>query len=292
MAACASPAPDYEPLFDRDAGWTGADAAYSVDLGQGRVLWLFGDTWIDRYGPSPKMIRNSIAVQRGDAVDFGTTEHFKPPDGKGWMWPWAAFTLRGRVYVFVNQFEEAGRSDVWNFKYVRTWLASADPADLKFDYTPAPDNTGVAAVVDGQTVWVFGTIEKHPDRAWVVRKFEHGRFSDPSEPLFWGAGAEGSVSKHAGRFIALYTELGMSDKIMMRTAPQPDGPWSDAKVVYTCPEAAWDPTYFCYAAKAHPELFPPGDLLVTYAVNSTDFGKMARDRRIYRPRFVKIDITR
>ncbi len=38
----------WNAVFDRTDGWTGADAAGSVDLGDGRTLWLFGDTWISK----------------------------------------------------------------------------------------------------------------------------------------------------------------------------------------------------------------------------------------------------
>lgn len=45
--------------------------------------------------------------------------------------------------------------------------------------------------------------------------------------------------------------------------------------------------YFCYAAKAHPELDTTGrSLVISYACNSTSFADLFRDLRIYRPRFV------
>lgn len=37
----ASGWPEADLLFHKDAHWVGADDAYSVDLGGGRVLWLF-----------------------------------------------------------------------------------------------------------------------------------------------------------------------------------------------------------------------------------------------------------
>ena len=39
-----------DQLFRRDPHWVGADGASSVDLGGGRTLWLFSDTWIDPSG--------------------------------------------------------------------------------------------------------------------------------------------------------------------------------------------------------------------------------------------------
>jgi len=65
----ASSWPEADVLFTQDPHWVGADDAYSVDLGHGRVLWLFADTLIDPSGrharPGAVMIRNSVAIQDG-----------------------------------------------------------------------------------------------------------------------------------------------------------------------------------------------------------------------------------
>ena len=42
----AEPWPEADELFRSDPHWLGSDDAYSIDLGDGRVLWLFGDTFI------------------------------------------------------------------------------------------------------------------------------------------------------------------------------------------------------------------------------------------------------
>src|SRR5690606_24624691 len=61
--------PEADVLFHRDARWLGGDAAYSVDLGDERTLWLFGGSFVatsERHvrGEST-MVRNSVAVQTG-----------------------------------------------------------------------------------------------------------------------------------------------------------------------------------------------------------------------------------
>lgn len=306
LAGCAPAAVRHEPFpeaFDRTDGWVGSDAAYSVDLGD-RILWLFGDTFVGRVEGGERkgasMIRNSIAIQRGAEFEFGEREFFRPPDGRGWMWPWAGFVAHGRLHLFLNQFEEAGRADVWNFRYVRTWLAIVEnykypPASWRLDYRPVPHGAwGVAALVDGDTAWIFGTHERDGKRSWRVAKVRADLVADfsewtvGSEDLFWNAGAEGSVSRHGDRFVAVYTENGLSADIVMRTARTPEGPWSGARVVHRCPEAAQG--LMCYAGKGHPELSDPGELVVTYAVNSTDFGKASREAWIYKPRFVRVTL--
>jgi hypothetical protein len=241
-----------------------ADAAYSVDLGD-RTLWLFGDTLLEG-----RMPRNTIAIQRGDTLDHRPVEFFKPPDGRGWFWPWAGFMKDGTLYVFLNQFEEAGRTDMWNFKFVKTWLAvSRDPAALKFEYVPSPDHWGVAVVVAGDTAYIYGRQEQ----AWrmaTAKRVEDFASWEIGEPLFDGA-PEGSVSRLGDRFVAVYTEGGMSPNIVMRTAAAPGGPWSEPKTVYVCPEAGGN--LFTYAAKAHPQL---GELVISYAVNSRRSSRTCR----------------
>lgn len=104
-------------------------------------------------------------------------------------------------------------------------------------------------------------------------------------------GAEYSVSYSAflRKYITVYTENGLSDKIILRTAVKPEGPWNPPLEIYETPETKWDKTYFCYAAKAHPELSKkPDELLISYVCNSFDFFKMCADTRIYRPKFIRI----
>ncbi|HEU4418198.1 MAG TPA: hypothetical protein VFT55_04625, partial [Planctomycetota bacterium] len=77
-SACAAPAavvweaepwPVADALFQDDPHWLGGDAAYSVDLGGDRILWLFGDSFVATGDRSDRtasvMVRNTVAVQRG-----------------------------------------------------------------------------------------------------------------------------------------------------------------------------------------------------------------------------------
>src|SRR5438105_15219120 len=61
--------PEADALFHQDPRWLGADAAYSIDLGGGRVAWWFGDSFIatsDAHTRTEsKMVRNSVAVETG-----------------------------------------------------------------------------------------------------------------------------------------------------------------------------------------------------------------------------------
>ena len=90
--------------------------------------------------------------------------------------------------------------------------------------------------------------------------------------------------------IMVHSEAPLGSKIFVRTAPAPVGPWSEPRVVYKAPEPERDKSYFAYAAKGHLSLSPPGELLISYVVNSHDFNKMFNDASIYRPRFVHVKL--
>ncbi|MEE4608513.1 MAG: DUF5005 domain-containing protein, partial [Desulfobacteraceae bacterium] len=48
----AAPDPFFNRLFARTGGgWTGGDGTLSVPLGDGRTLWLFGDSFLGKVNP-------------------------------------------------------------------------------------------------------------------------------------------------------------------------------------------------------------------------------------------------
>src|SRR5690606_28255181 len=58
---------DWNAAFTRSAGWNGGDVAHSIDLRDGRTLWLFGDSLVGpvragaRIGDESKFVRSAIA---------------------------------------------------------------------------------------------------------------------------------------------------------------------------------------------------------------------------------------
>src|SRR5689334_13503270 len=67
----ARPWPEAGALFHRDPAWAGGDSAYSVELDDQHVLWLFGDTFVDPAADGTRtnnpnyFVRNSVAIQSG-----------------------------------------------------------------------------------------------------------------------------------------------------------------------------------------------------------------------------------
>jgi hypothetical protein len=94
--------PKAEALFRSHPRWLGGDAAYSVDLGGDRTLWLFGDTFVANTSKNVRsestMVRNTIGIQRRSLpnakMDFawrntksGWPASFFEEQGNTWHWP-------------------------------------------------------------------------------------------------------------------------------------------------------------------------------------------------------------
>jgi hypothetical protein len=137
------PAATRPPDFNQSTGWLGADGASSIDLNDGRVLWLFGDTFVGALKPDgacaegTKMVNNTIAVQTTGATGETTLFHWGPDhDGAPtawanspidrdahWMWPAGGGVLVGareteRLVLFFMMMRRPRPADdsVWNFQ--------------------------------------------------------------------------------------------------------------------------------------------------------------------------------
>jgi hypothetical protein len=142
----ASPWHEADRLFRRDLRWLGTDSASSVDLGGGRILWLFGNSWVDpraRGGRhQAQRVANTIAVQSGADpatadIDFywgeaadGSPTGFFPSDGDDLLRPGHGVRLDDRLIIFLIRLRmtwERGE-EVVGWTAVMVSNPDADPA--------------------------------------------------------------------------------------------------------------------------------------------------------------------
>jgi hypothetical protein len=201
LAACGAPPPAVaEPwpaadnLFQRDPRWLGGDAVYSVDLGDDRVLWLFGDSFVAPDGLRDRrtstMVRNTIAVQRGrDPARATIAFHWRTAGGKpapffandGALGCWPLHGVRvpgGPLLLFQTLVRETpGQGlgfaiDGW--RLVRIDGADGDPDAWRMRSLPLGDVPrdailGTAAWLRGDHVEVLGTRGNGPHRGVLAR---------------------------------------------------------------------------------------------------------------------------
>ena len=326
VEAGAAPAPELDALFQRTNGWIGADGDYSIQLTRRTTLWLFGDTVIGQVRNGKRinatMVNNSIALQPiGGSPRFfyrtnsagGPASVFQPVDpADSFFWPWDGIRTDRGLFVFLMQVRHTAEKSVWGFEVFGTALAfvptpDAPPQDWKITLRKVPFKSfGWAVLQDANFIYVYGSararggsvLARAPEAAlddfgqW--RFYENGQWvetADHATPVIPETPPEGSVRwlPSLRRFVAVYSP-DISGDIVMRTAEAPAGPWIDRRVVYQCLEGKQSRSFFCYAGKMHPELSQPGELIVTYAVNSSDFSDLFNDAQLYWPRFVRLKL--
>lgn len=92
-----------------------------------------------------------------------------------------------------------------------------------------------------------------------------------------------------GKFALIYQYAGLMPTIYMQIGPSPTGPFGPRIKVWETNRDIHEPDLFTYNAKAHPAISKPGELLVSYNVNSFKFHDVIEKMpNLYRPRFVKI----
>lgn len=107
--------------------------------------------------------------------------------------------------------------------------------------------------------------------------------------------------KSGGRLMLTQIEPNMGKRVQVRFAERPEGPWSERRDVYTCPEPEQN-SLFVYSAKAHPEISvdrtgekadaPVREMVITYCVNGSDFWWMAQHVAHYRPRVIRVKMDK
>lgn len=119
-------------MFRKDPQWRGGDGAHSIPIGGNKVLWTFGDSFIDvqPYSPNASVewsrigshfIRNSVAVQTGtDPADPATTfkgywlggtspsDFFAGTATDRWIWDVGGVMVGNRLLVWTGERGGAG----------------------------------------------------------------------------------------------------------------------------------------------------------------------------------------
>jgi hypothetical protein len=315
-------------LFHRDPLWLGADAAFSIDLGHGRVLWNFGDTFVARHPGDNRahaaFVRNTVALQTGydpttASIRFfwrgpaNSPSEFFPSEPHAWLWPSSGIRLGNALLLFCTRL-----------------IADRDPHSLGFQgagwvafLVPNPD--------DDPSAWTLHRVaEDHGDIVLASAALRLGDFvylladRGNQHDLFLARLPAGDAAR--GDFHRLLWSSGPNWVAQSSAAPiihnagsesslQPDprgsgfleinsqGFGATDIVMRRAPrlEGPWSPPQklfrppesnaphaFVYAGKSHPEL-TGADLILTYAANSPD-DSVWRDTTLYFPRFVRVTL--
>jgi len=210
----ASPWPEADALFRQSDRWAGADAAFTVDLGNDRILWLFGDTVVSKTPGSGRsgafFPRNTVGIQAGrdpskatmtffwgHAGPDGAPSSFFAGSGDRWLWPWHGARLGDRLVLFFQEIvsEKGGLG----FRAVGGVALAVDNPDaepprwtvrrLQAPAHPFGAILGVAAIVQGGSLFAVSLVEPGSHDAllarWPLADAQAGALASPQ----WWSGS-------------------------------------------------------------------------------------------------------
>jgi hypothetical protein len=252
---------------------------------------------------------------------------FTPADGRGWYWLFAGAQTGDKLHVFLPRFEKTSDHGAFGFRSIDLWLGTVDnpgevPTSWKIHYSKVPcaDFTaerkrlfGSALLRVDDFIYIYGYDEKpgrpFPSRKLLVARVPAEKLADFTSwqfladgmwkvnategvGLFDNLATEFSVSYLPGfkQYVLVYTEKGLSDRIIGRFSTSPGGPWSEPVLFYTCPEMKQNKKVFTYAAKAHPHVAVGNELVLSYVVNAFELGPVIENAELYWPRFVRVGL--
>lgn len=289
-------------------GWTGADAAYSVSLGPDRLLWLFGDTFVDPIvegrRTSARMIHNSFGITSGGSTRF-FPHALSPEEKDSYYWPSDGVVWNGKLWLFMKKVRDvpggpAGLSfDWWGDDLLEIENYQDDPPDWRVKrHDAGPLHPGIACLVWDDRLLAYGLQEGRvvlvaygPDLAprYLARSAPCPDFeASPAKAtaLFGEAASEMSVFPYRDGFLAVYTRGGLGPSVVARTASWPGGDWSEPVELYRAPEQG----VLLYAGKAHAALSTPEKLILSYCRNIGALEAHIDRPDVYFPQFVEVKL--
>ena len=195
-------------------GWSGADDNASVSIGNGRELFVSGDTYqgpLDPDGGRPAdhgFVHNSAVLAEGDCLIPMTGPNDGPllPDlyNGDYYWPDTPFTDAGQVWVFLGRMRTVDPTTPFGFAQQGIDVAQFGfapggiPSLVALDTTPASSDAqtswGAAVTSDADDVYIYGTRQDGFGKDLFVARTPHGSIGTASAWQFWnGSGWSSSI---------------------------------------------------------------------------------------------------
>jgi hypothetical protein len=299
----------YTELFrPLTGGWTAGDGTISIPLPDGRILWLFGDSYLDDVRTSDTtlpclfQVRNVVMVQEGlkfrtllDSSQTGvqrTLFRDYPWSDTTLYWPGSGFVEKDTIYIFLGKIKNDA-----SIANLGDYLAKMHYPDLKLlSISPLPDfnkiNFGVSVLFDSASGYYYA-YGVRPN--WIVFEPYIGRFkldhildrweyytgsewstdTAKAQKISDGAmcAAYGVVKRNNTYYMISqdngFLTPGAGRHLYAYRSSSPTGPFIGQQLLYTI-EDKWKGEYLTtYNAMPHSEIYRDS-LSIGYNVNGND----------------------
>ncbi len=275
-------------------------------------------------GDIPDPDRILFLFSKDRALFIPDTPQSNPGD---WYWMMDGISFQDKVWIFTLRLEKAGSffaiagvvlitiplDQGWDPSLVTQEDTSLylPPAgglgDVVYGQAVMPNTAASGAPHPDGFIYIYGVRSDAGSKKLLASRLPEGsqdladlRFYDgaawttqieDATPLTDRISQELSVTPLPdGRYVAVFQLDTLGRDVAIRIGQSPVGPFGPVMKIYRCPEPDLYPGQgvFTYNAKAHPHLSGPGELLISYNVNTTDFGAHFTNADIYRPRFIRL----
>lgn len=315
---------------DKGKGWTGGDSAYSLPLPDKSTLWLFSDSFVgpvlahhSRSITTP-ILHNMFVLQKGTSLHSvygGTYTHPTPlvtAPGASQLFFSGDGILDNSghsISVLYTEFTWTG-----GLATLGTYLASFSLPGLTLENLHRLD-VGPARVewlswllpYKGYT-YIYGFGGSSWSKQMYIARVTgtnlasswsyftgKGWSTDPQaiQPVLSNMASEYSVTQLGKVFllVTMHEVKPYDNAIYGYLAPTPAGPFTDPTLLYKVPYSGplgekhfGTSTVYPYDAIAHPDLSPPGRVLISYCMDTLSSSALYRNIDIYKPRFVNLDL--
>lgn len=198
-----------DKYFTRDSIWRGADGASSIDLENGKILWLFSDSFIDPNACGARknsiMVRNSIALQDGNNLNTAIPRYYwgqsggKPDSffkipGKFWFWTGHGTRIKDKLIVFLMEIKAVKTGlgfEAYGWYVVVISNPDDPPSQWKMSYKKGPETYGTiagsaAVLKDEKYLYAYGAVEPSTHEVYLLRwKLKDAYSENFSKPEWW-----------------------------------------------------------------------------------------------------------
>lgn len=220
--ACSKPSPTTAGAWEQllrgpiNGKWYHGDYGQSVKLPNGKLMWVFGDTFIATAGAtrSNLLINNTalltekgcITALTGPVVNEKETSWIKPtgtndiPNQEDYYWPSTPFMDGSTLRMFLlHMYNDANGFHVIGVDLATLNTSGAQPkvsSVIKTSASAAGDTTplwGAATVASGGYNYIFGSLNKH--ELWVFGKYYYlarvpvGQTTNSASWRYWNGSA-------------------------------------------------------------------------------------------------------
>lgn len=322
LSACAS---ECVLLRDNRSDVVGMDGSASIDLGGGRSLFAFGDTFVGAIHAEREIVEmtdHSFAIVSnaragtcfaGAEIVLDGVVRDSDWEARDRFWPGHGARVGSTVVLFFVHARVIDPTDAFGFEVRRAGVVQG-PADAPlFDlnaahFLPSGYLPG-ALLIQGDIAYVYMC---RPDAGFecVVARTSLATLADPKAYHYYvaGAGYTGKIddastitSASAEFSVSFDTRLGtyllvdiapLAREVSLRTGAAPEGPFGPRRTLTPC---RLRDDEFCYGAKLHPQLSVDrlGFIYVTYNTNLMQYDPRSYAERpdLYWPRLVRLELN-